>query len=123
MNTELEKLIVALATHIDRLESVCYMNTNHPQFADKFKELIERFDLVTEQELDSREYVPEYDLPKLPDAESIVTIDTTNEIKDDLYELTLRVDEIQLKLNSVINMFNGNVLKNVNAIVMNGENK
>ena len=42
---------------------------------------------------------------------------------DDLYELTLRVDEIQLKLNSVINMFNGNVIKNVNAIVMNGENK
>ena len=123
MNTELEKLIVALATHIDRLESVCYMNTNHPQFADKFNELIDRFDLVTEQELDSREYVAEYDLPELPDAESIVTIDTTNEIKDDLYELTLRVDEIQLKLNSVINMFNGNVIKNVNAIVMNGENK
>ena len=123
MNTELEKLIVALAKHIDRLESAFYMNTNHPAFDDKFNELIERFDLVTEQELDSREYVAEYDLPELPDAESIVTIDTTNEIKDDLYELTLRVDEIQLKLNSVINMFNGNVLKNVNSILMNGENK
>lgn len=123
MNTELEKLIVALAKHIDRLESAFYMNTNHPHFDDKFNELIERFDLVTEPELDSREYVASYDLPALPDAESIVTNDVTNEIKDDLYELTLRVDEIQLKLNSVINMFNGNVIKNVNAIVMNGENK